>query len=130
VSGDTWLFSACGGVLVVHALAGLRQPRYPAWFTDTGSFSKGRGWLPGVVGCLQWAVGVAWLVTCLAMAGEFGRYVFGPQPGGGSGGEVAMVWLRLLSAIALMFGFVGTAMRWAWNKGYERARGAEGVASS
>ena len=117
----TWLFPVCGAVLIV---GGWWRPRYVKWLLDMGPddpIIKRYRWLPGVIGSCQLIIGAAWILTFFAMAGKFNQYMFGPFPDGDSSAQVAAIWLRLLSGIAFMLGFVGTAARWAWHRGYKCA---------
>jgi hypothetical protein len=111
MSGDAWLFSVCGVVLLV---GGCLYP-YLLVISQHGRAA----WLSGVADCFLWVIGIAWALTFLAMAGEFNKYMFGPFPDG-----AASVWLRGASALLFMLGFVGTTARWAWYGGYNRAKEA------
>ena len=111
MSADAWLFSVCGVLLVVGGCL------YPYLFV-TSRHGK-VAWLSWVADCLLWVIGLAWVLTFLAMAGEFNQYMFGPWPD-----EVGSVWLRLASALLFMSGFVGTAAWWAYHGGYSRAKEA------
>jgi len=126
MSADTWLFSVCGVVLIVGGwwlYPSLN--RLLAMSPDDPIFRK-RGWLLGAAALCQWAICIAWVLTCLAMAGEFNEYMFGPWPPDALG-----VWLRLTSGIAFMLGFVGTTAMWAWYRGYKRGKeGAQPLGSN
>lgn len=113
MSADAWLFSVCGVVLVV---GGWWLHPYVNHLLVTSPSDKAT-WLSAAAALCQWAMIIAWILTFLAMAGEFNRYMFGPFPDG-----VASCWLRLASAFAFMLGFVGTTARWAWYRGYNRAK--------
>jgi|GEM_PF-2965252 len=112
MSGDAWLFSVCGLVLVVGGWW-----LYPYVNRLLVTTPDEETWRARAACLCQWAIFITWILTFLAMGGEFDRYMFGPVPDG-----AAHAWLRGASAIAFMLGFVGTAARWAWYRGYNRAK--------
>jgi hypothetical protein len=110
MGADAWLFSVCGVVLVV---GGWWLYSYLLVISRRGKAA----WLSWVADGFLWVIGLAWALTFLAMAGEFNEYMFGPWPDG-----AGSFWLRLASAFLFMLGFVGTTARWAWYRGYNRAK--------
>jgi len=122
MGADTWLFSVCGVVLAVGGWWLYPSVNRLLARGADDPIVRGRAWLPAVAGLCQWGIGAAWILTFLAMAGEFNEYMFGLFPTGGDTKAIATTWLRLVSALVFMLGFVGTTAMWAWHRGYNRAK--------
>jgi hypothetical protein len=119
---DGWLFSMCGVVLILGGWCFYPFLNKLLALGPDDPLYQGHPWLLAIVGLCQVSIGFAWIITFLAMAGEFNEYMFGPWPEGNTNADLLILYIRLIFGVAIMLGFVGTTARWAWYKGYNHPR--------